>query len=70
MMTMTTEAPNLASRAMLRAAGIRALAQALGPVGMARFLQQSEDGQGDYSKEKYELPQPSWEEIEAALQTA
>ena len=70
MMTMTTEAPNLASRAMLRVAGIRALAQALGPVGMARFFQQSEDGQGDYTKEKYEQPQPSWEEIEAALQTA
>lgn len=41
--------------------------QALEPVGMARFFQQTESGQGDYAKEKYEMPEPSWEEIEAAL---
>ena len=32
----------------LRAAGYKALAEALGPVGMARFLQQFERGRGEY----------------------
>ena len=33
----------------LRQRGIGALAKELGPVGMARFLQQFEMGSGDYS---------------------
>ena len=35
-----------ATLAELRRAGIDALAKALGPVGMARFLQQFDSGQG------------------------
>jgi hypothetical protein len=34
--------------AELRAAGYKALAAALGPLGMARFLLQFEHGHGDY----------------------
>jgi hypothetical protein len=38
--------------AELRAAGCKALADALGPLGMARFLRQFEQGQGDYTRER------------------
>jgi hypothetical protein len=36
----------------IRAAGLAALARELGPVGMARFLQQFEAGRGDYTRER------------------
>jgi hypothetical protein len=39
----------------IRRAGIEALSKALGPVGMARFMQQFEKGSGDYTKERKEL---------------
>ena len=35
--------------------GLEALAKALGPVGMVRFLQQYEGGIGNYTKER-----PEW----------
>jgi hypothetical protein len=38
-----------ATPAELRRAGIDALVRALGPVGMARFLQQFDPGHGDYT---------------------
>ncbi len=38
----------------IRLAGLEALARELGPVGMVRFLQQFETGQGDYSKERHD----------------
>jgi hypothetical protein len=38
--------------AELRAAGYKALADALGPLGMARFLRQFELGRGDYTRER------------------
>ena len=36
----------------LRKLGLDALAKALGPVGMVRFLQQFESGVGDYTRER------------------
>jgi hypothetical protein len=39
----------------LRRAGLEALAKALGPVGMVRFMRQYESGSGDYSKDRYSL---------------
>jgi hypothetical protein len=36
----------------LRRAGIDALVRALGPVGMARFLQQFDPGRGDYTADR------------------
>jgi len=36
----------------IRMAGLAALVQSLGPVGMVRFLQQYESGAGDYTKER------------------
>ena len=39
----------------IRQAGFAALLRELGPVGMARFLQQFSTGSGDYSKERHAL---------------
>lgn len=36
----------------IRMKGLEALAEALGPVGMARFLQQFDLGKGDYTKDR------------------
>ena len=36
----------------LRKAGLEAIAKALGPLGMVRFLQQFETGRGDYTRER------------------
>ena len=47
---MTTETMTLEE---IRVAGLAALARELGPVGMVRFLQQFETGQGDYSRERH-----------------
>lgn len=38
----------------IRKKGIEALYKALGPVGMVRFLQQFESGDGDYTEERAE----------------
>ena len=38
--------------AELRAAGYQALANALGPLGMARFLRQFERGAGNYTRDR------------------
>lgn len=40
--------------AELRAAGYKALATVLGPLGMARFIRQFEQGRGDYTRERRE----------------
>jgi hypothetical protein len=40
----------------LRRVGIDALVKALGPVGMARFLQQFDSGHGDYTAQRYAIP--------------
>lgn len=37
----------------IRAAGIAALSRELGVVGMIRFMEQFEMGQGDYSKDRH-----------------
>lgn len=40
---------------IVRKTGLEALAKALGPVGMVRFLQQFEIGSGDYTRERKQL---------------
>lgn len=40
------------SPASIRKAGLEALAKALGPIGMVRFLQQFETGTDDYTKDR------------------
>ncbi len=39
----------------IRQKGVEALIHKLGPAGMVRFLQQFEQGEGDYSKERHQL---------------
>ncbi len=58
---------NLNNPLEVRKAGIKALSDAIGPLGMARFLQQYEPGYGDYTKEKYEEPDISWDEFAGLL---
>ena len=51
-------------RSEIRRLGTEALVKALGPVGMARYLEEYDDGgKGDYTKEKYGQPDYSIEEI-------
>lgn len=40
------------SPGIIRKIGLEALAKALGPIGMVRFLQQFEVGVGNYTKER------------------
>jgi len=39
----------------LRRKGLQALHKSLGPVGMVRFLQQFEEGTGDYTRDRKQL---------------
>lgn len=55
---------NIVNGSEIRKAGTEALLKALGPVGMARYLEEYDNGgQGDYTKEKYEQADYSVEEI-------
>ncbi|MCD8300877.1 MAG: hypothetical protein LUC41_06890 [Clostridiales bacterium] len=58
---------NLNNPVEIRITGMKALSDALGPVGTARFMQQFEPGYGDYTKEKQFRDDPSLEEIDAIL---
>jgi hypothetical protein len=51
----------------IRKKGLQALEEALGPIGTVRFFQQYEDGYGDYTKEKYQGPDLTAEEIDMLL---
>ena len=51
----------------IRAVGIQALKDALGPVGMVRFIQQYDLGYGDYTKERLAEPDISLEEVDRLL---
>jgi len=43
------------SQAEIRRLGIEALTKALGPAGMARFMQQFEMGSGDYTRDRDQI---------------
>lgn len=48
----------------IRRTGTEALVKALGPLGMARYLEEYDmGGSGDYTKEKYAQPEYSIDEI-------
>jgi len=51
----------------IRKTGLQALKEALGPVGMVRFIQQYENGYGDYTEEKYQQPNLTVDEIDIIL---
>jgi hypothetical protein len=51
----------------LRIVGLRALNMALGVEGARAFMEQAFSGRGDLTKEKYERPEQSFEEVTAEL---
>lgn len=52
----------------IRRTGIQVLTQNLGAIGMVRFLQQSDLGWGDYTKERSQwLGNPTLDEIAAEI---
>jgi len=53
----------------VRQLGLEALREALGPIGMVRFIQQFETGTGDYTKEKYSQEDLSLDEIDLLLRS-
>lgn len=61
---MMSQTMNIVKESEIRRVGTEALLKALGPVGMARYLEEyDEGGKGDYTREKYEQPDYSIEEI-------
>ncbi|MBR5966448.1 MAG: hypothetical protein IK015_10080 [Treponema sp.] len=51
------KAININNFLQIRMLGLDALKNALGVVGATRFLQQYDAGCGDYTKEKYSIPE-------------
>lgn len=47
----------------IRTTGYRALVDALGVVGMLRFLQQLDVGTGNYTQERHQASEPTLEEF-------
>lgn len=61
---MTTKTIKITKPSDIRKMGTEALIKALGPIGMARYLEEFDDGgSGDYTKEKYEQQDYSIQEI-------
>ena len=58
---------NLSNPIEIRNVGIKALQEALGPVGMVKFMQQYDIGYGDYTKEKQEQSDISLDEVDMLL---
>lgn len=59
-----TQTINVTKPSEIRRIGTEALLKALGPIGMAKYLEEYDNGgTGDYTKEKYEQPDYSIEEI-------
>lgn len=54
----------VAKSSEIKRIGTEALLKALGPIGMARFFEEYDNGgTGDYTKEKYEQPDFSVDDI-------
>jgi hypothetical protein len=60
-------AVNLNNPIELRNAGLQALENTLGRIGMVKFIQQFEPGYGNYTVEKYETPDVSLDELDNLL---
>ena len=58
---------NLNNPLEIRTVGLQALKEALGPVGMVRFMQQYDLGYGDYTKEKQDADDVDFDEIDELL---
>jgi hypothetical protein len=66
---MNSTVVNVNSFIGIRRIGFEALKNALGPVGVTRFIQQFENGSGDYTKEKYSQPDLTLEELDVLLRS-
>lgn len=65
---MMNQTMKIVKNSEVRRLGTEALVKALGPIGMAKFLEEYDNGgQGDYTKEKYEQPDYSIEDILAMV---
>lgn len=61
---MTTTTIKITKPSDIRRTGTEALLKALGPIGMARYLEEFDSGgTGDYTKDKYEQPDYTIQEI-------
>ncbi|MCL2442861.1 MAG: hypothetical protein FWD13_05275 [Treponema sp.] len=58
---------NVNNQTEVRKMGLQALQESLGVVGMLRFIQQYENGFGDYTEEKYQKTDFTVEEIDMML---
>ena len=58
---------NLNNPTEIRNVGMQALENALGRVGMVKFIQQFEPGYGNYTAEKYDMPDITLDEVDALL---
>lgn len=58
---------NVSSSGDVGAAGMQVLTAALGTVGVTRFLQQFENGRGNYTQEKYEQPALTFDMMDEML---
>lgn len=61
---------NLNDPLEIRTIGMKALQDALGPVGSVRFIQQFDSGKGNYTEEKQNSQDLSLDEIEALLKSS
>lgn len=61
---MTTQTVKITKPSEIQKADTEALIKTLGPIGMARYLEECDNGGiGDYTKEKYEHPDYTIQEI-------
>lgn len=58
---------NLNGPMEIRAVGMRVLKEALGPVGMVRFMQQYDSGHGNYTEERKRELDLDMDEIDELL---
>lgn len=58
---------NLNDPMEIRAVGMRVLKEALGPVGMVRFMQQYDSGHGNYTEERKRELDLDMDEIDELL---
>ena len=58
---------NINNPTEVRTIGLKALKEALGTVGSVKFMQQFENSYGDYTKEKYNRPDESLDDLDKEL---
>jgi len=51
----------------IKTLGYRALIESLGVVGMLRFLQQLDIGNGNYTQERHQSPEPTFDDYQQFL---